>query len=315
MKGMILAAGFGTRLWPLTDQCSKPAMPFQNRPLISYSAGWLASFGVRDIMVNLHHHPESVREALGDGSRYGVAISYSHEPEILGTSGALDRVRAWFSQDDFVVVNGKIVTNIDLSAAVRMHRERSALATLILRQNEERERFSTVVVDGDLRIVRFGGFPGPDDVSPLMFTGIQVLSPRIFDYIPRDRFSHTTTDVYPQAIEAGEKVLAHITSGDWYEMSTIDRYLTASVAFQKKEDKRYVEGPGCSVSDTAVVEDSVLWKRVLIAEGARLRRVVVGDDVRIPAGFSAENAAIVRRQDVRQIERGEIVGENLVVPL
>src|SRR5215207_6776960 len=101
MKAMILAAGFGTRLWPLTEDRTKPAIPFLNRPLISYTVEYLASFGIRDIIINLHHQPDSIRRALGDGSSLGVRIQYSHEEEMLGTSGALDRVRADLADDDF----------------------------------------------------------------------------------------------------------------------------------------------------------------------------------------------------------------------
>src|SRR6185295_3559350 len=122
MKAFILAAGFGTRLWPLTEDRSKPAIPFHNRPLIAYSVEYLASHGIRDIIINLHHQPESITQALGDGSQLGVKIEYSLEKEILGTSGALDRVREQLSDDDFVVINGKIVTDINLNAAIEAHR-------------------------------------------------------------------------------------------------------------------------------------------------------------------------------------------------
>ncbi len=161
MKAMILAAGFGTRLWPLTEDRTKPAIPFLNRPLISYSVEYLASFGIREIIVNLHHQPDSVRLALGDGSALGVRIHYSLEDEILGTSGAMDRVRDMLMDEDFVVMNGKIVTDIDLGAAIRRHREQEAIATLVLRENSARERFSIVEVGERGRIESFAGFPRP----------------------------------------------------------------------------------------------------------------------------------------------------------
>src|SRR5689334_21473821 len=139
MKEVILAAGFGTRLWPLTEDRTKPAIPFLNRPLIAYVVDNLAAYGIRDIIVNLHHQPESIRRALGDGTAMGVRIRYSLEEEILGTSGAIDRVRDQLRDDDFIVINGKIVTDIDLGAAVREHRERQAIATLVLQENVARD--------------------------------------------------------------------------------------------------------------------------------------------------------------------------------
>src|ERR687891_135045 len=122
MRAMILAAGYGTRLWPLTIDRAKPAIPFMGRPLVGYVAEYLARYGFRDIVVNLHHSPESVREALGDGSRFGVRLHYVEEPEILGTSGALDNARSLLEGDTFVVVNGKIITDIDLTSAMNTHK-------------------------------------------------------------------------------------------------------------------------------------------------------------------------------------------------
>jgi NDP-sugar pyrophosphorylase family protein len=332
---MILAAGFGTRLWPLTEDRTKPAIPFLNRPLISYSVEYLAEQGIRDILVNLHHQPDSITRALGDGSNYGVRIRYSYEEEILGTSGALDRVRDLLTDDDFIVINGKIITNIDLNSVIRTHRQNRALATLVLRENAAREHFSIVETDERDRITRFAGFPEPAaseaamaeanvstagnparaDVAPLMFTGIQVLSPRIFEYIPRNCFSHSTIDVYPRAIEAGEAVIAHIAGGDWYEMSTLSRYLEASLLFAHRQGISVISGPGSVIEQGAEVDKSVLWERVRVESGARVRYAVLAEGVRVPAGSVIERAVVVRGEAVRKMERGYLEGENVIVPL
>ncbi|PYT02178.1 MAG: hypothetical protein DMF65_07210, partial [Acidobacteria bacterium] len=161
---MILAAGYGTRLWPLTIDRAKPAIPFMGRPLVGYVAEYLARFGFGEIAVNLHHRGESVRAALGDGGRFGVRFHYVEEPEILGTGGALDNARALLDADIFVVINGKIATDINLDAALETHRRTRALATLVLRENAERERYSTVSVRDGL-ITGFGGNPTSDNVS------------------------------------------------------------------------------------------------------------------------------------------------------
>lgn len=336
MKAMILAAGFGTRLWPLTEDRTKPAIPFLNRPLISYSVEYLASVGIREIIINLHHQPDSIRLALGDGSGLGVRIHYSLEDEILGTSGAMDRVRDLLMDEDFVVMNGKIVTDLNLGAAIRRHHEQEAIATLVLRENSARERFSIVEVDERGRIERFAGFPSPEaaarEASPqggtatrgavaghhppmLMFTGIQVLSPRIFDYIPRNRFSHSTVDVYPKALEAGEAVIAHVGEGYWYEMSTLDRYLEASILFARKRGESLVRGSDCLIGDGAEVSESILWNRVVIGRSARINRAIIGDGVSIPEGARIERAVVVRRDVITEMERGEVSGDNVIVPL
>src|SRR5712671_5343734 len=138
MKAMILAAGYGARLWPLTAVRTKPALPVLGKPLVGYVAEYLAEEGIKDVIVNLHHRPNSVREALGDGSQFGVHLQYVHEPVILGTSGALDNARAFLDRETFAVVNGKLITNLDLNAALAHHRAQNALATLVLKRNTAR---------------------------------------------------------------------------------------------------------------------------------------------------------------------------------
>jgi NDP-sugar pyrophosphorylase family protein len=154
-----------------------------------------------------------------------------------------------------------------------------------------------------------------------MFTGIQILEPRIFDYIARGVVSHSTTDVYPQAIANGERIAAHVGSGRWYELSTIQRYLDISLLLLKETGKRLVNGAGCEISETAQVEQSILWDNVIVESGARVRRAVLGDNVKVGAGEVIENAAVVRASLVRESTappkalKGSFRGDNFVVPL
>jgi NDP-sugar pyrophosphorylase family protein len=321
---MILAAGFGTRLWPLTVDRTKPAIPVLGRPLIGHVAAYLAGAGIREVLVNLHHEGESVRQALGNGSDFGVELTYVEEPEILGTSGALDNARALLEDSPFVVINGKIITDIDLTAAIEAHKRADALATLVLLPNVKRERFSEVLTAGGL-VTGFGGMPaansGADTGPPLMFTGIQILSPRIFSYIPRGRFSHSTTDVYPQAIAAGERIIGHVGSGSWHELSTIPRYLEISLHLMREQEQKVYVGQVSRISPSAEVENSILWEKVVVGDGARIERCVLADGVNIPAGEMISNAAVVRADLVAGITppakalKGEFKGANFVVPL
>jgi NDP-sugar pyrophosphorylase family protein len=329
MRAMILAAGYGTRLWPLTVDRTKPAIPFLGKPIVGYIAEYLGRFGCSEVIVNLHHRPESVRKALGDGTRFGVHLEYVEEETILGTSGAVDNARHLLDKEPFFVINGKIITDINLSAALETHQRTNALATLVLLPNVARERFSMVETRDHL-IVGFGGMPplasdnacGESEASiPLMFTGIQILEPRIFDYIPRGVFSHSTVDVYPRAIANGERIAAHVADGMWYELSTINRYLDVSLTLLKKNGRDVEMGAGCIISDGSNVSESVLWENVKVEEGARVRRAVLGDDVIISPGEVIENAAVVRAELVRGSEppakalKGEFRGGNFVVRL
>ena len=322
MRAIVLSAGYGTRLWPLTEDRTKPAIPILGKPLVGYVAEYLATYGINEIVVNLHHRPDSVRKALGDGGKFGVKLHYVEEPEILGTSGALDNTRDFFERETFVVINGKIITDIDLNAALETHRRMRALATLVLLPNTRRERFSVVETE-DGRIKRFAGMPvaKDDGPTPLMFTGIHILEPRIFDYIPRGVFSDSVIHVYPQAIVNGETVAAHVASGKWRELSTLSRYLDISIELLKEAHMPYIAGSGADINQSATVTDCIFWDNVAVGSGARLNRVVLADSVTIPAGETIENAVVVPRTLVEGKTRpekalpGHFQGENFIVPV
>jgi len=322
MRAIVLSAGYGTRLWPLTEDRTKPAIPILGKPLVGYVAEYLAGYGIDEIVVNLHHRPESVRRALGDGSRFGVTLHYVEEPEILGTSGALDNTRAFFEHDTFVVVNGKIITDIDLSAALETHRRMKALATLVLLPNTRRERFSVVETENGC-VKRFGGMPVDSgaDKAPLMFTGIHIMEPRILEYVPRGVFSDSVIDVYPQAMANGEILAAHVASGKWRELSTLKRYLDISVELLEEAGQSFIAGANALISDSASVSDTVLWDNVEVGAGARVHRAVLADNVKITAGEVIENAVIVPRRLIEgkkppeKAVPGHFQGENFVVPL
>lgn len=324
MRAMILSAGYGTRLWPLTEDRTKPAIPILGKPLVGYVAEYLAAYGCDEIVVNLHHRPESVRAALGHGGKFGVKLHYVEEPVILGTSGALDNARELLKGETIVVVNGKIITDIDLNSALETHRRTKAIATLVLLSNPECQNFTVVEIAGGL-LKGFGSMPVSAKYvgreAPLMFTGIQILEPKIFDYIPRGGFSHTTTDVYPQAIAKGERIATHVATGKWYELSTPQRYLDISLAMLEERGEHLTTGSGCVISDRAIVTDSVLWDDVVIEGEARVRRAVLGDGVRITAGQTIENAVVVRNALVQgkspppKALKGVVKGDNFVVSL
>jgi NDP-sugar pyrophosphorylase family protein len=332
MKAMILAAGFGTRLFPLTIDRTKPAIPFLGKPLVGYVAEYVAKFGFEDIVVNLHHQPESVREVLGDGKNYGVKIHYTEEiPDILGTAGALDNARHLLEDDTFVIVNGKIITDIDISEAIETHRKSGAVATMVLKPNIKREKFTEVyAANGFLK--GFGDFAHPFTaeeikdttgrlaVPPLMFTGIHIFEPRVFEYIPRGTYSDIVPTFYNPALKNGEKIAVHVTDANWFELSTIPRYLDISLAMMSNGS--VCAGENCVVSGRATVRDSIMWDNVSIGEDAHLYRTIIADDVVIEPGEHYENAAIVRAEMVRNCEeipekalKGYIQGENYIVPL
>ncbi|MEO5859762.1 MAG: NDP-sugar synthase [Pyrinomonadaceae bacterium] len=331
MKAMILAAGFGTRLFPLTIDRTKPAIPFLGKPLVGYVAEYLAGFGFEDVVVNLHHQPDSVIQALGDGSAFGVNIEYTREePKILGTAGALDNARHLLENDTFLIANGKIITDIDISAALETHKRSGAIATMVLKPNLKREKF-TIVETKDGMVTGFGDYASPlteDEIrdteheieTPSMFTGIHILEPRVFDYIPRGVYSDIVPTFYNPALAKGEKIAAHVTDANWFELSTIPRYLDITLAMLDGKDNCI--GNGCKIASSATVRDSIMWDNVRVGEDVSLYRTIVADNVEIPAGEHFENAAIVQADMLRNTDempekalKGYIQGENYIVPL
>lgn len=331
MKAMILAAGFGTRLFPLTIDRTKPAIPFLGKPLVGYVAEYVAQFGVKEFIVNLHHQPQSVIQALGYGRDFGVSIEYTlEEPNILGTSGALDNAKRHLDGDTFIIINGKIITDIDISAAIETHKRSGSIATMVLKENHKREKF-TIVYTRDGSIDHFGPHAMPVTEAelrdteheinvPLMFTGIHIVEPAIFDLIPKGVYSDTVTDIYIPYIKSGGKIAAHIANGEWFELSTIPRYLDISLATMKAGDVHF--GRNCNMAGAVSLKDSIIWDDVTIGDGASLYRTVIADGVTIEAGEHFENAAIVRADMVRSCNeipekalRGYVQGDNYIVPL
>ncbi len=325
MKAMILAAGFGTRLFPLTIDRTKPAIPFFGKPLVGYVAEYIAGYGFGEVVVNLHHQPDSVKKALGDGSAFGTRIHYTlEEPDILGTAGALDNARHLLEDDTFLIVNGKIITDINIDAALETHRNTGALATMVLIENTGREHFTDVFVENG-RVTGFGDFADASETDgnpPFMFTGIHILEPRVFDYIPRGVYSDIVPTFYNPAIRKGEIISAHITKGRWYELSTIQRYLEISLAMLNGNKERIVIGKNNIIDSTAAVSESVIWDDVTIGRNARVYRSVIGDGVKVADDKRYENVAVVQREMLNHCEevpakalKGEFDGENYVVRL
>ena len=154
-KAMVLAAGLGTRLRPLTDLISKPMAPIVNRPVMEHIIKLLAKHGFKDIVCNLHYFPDEIKNHFKDGSKWGVNIVYSFEEELLGTAGGVKKVEEFFEGQTFLVISGDALTDIDLSEAYDFHKEKKGKATLVLTEVEDTTQFGVVILDGEKRIKGF----------------------------------------------------------------------------------------------------------------------------------------------------------------
>jgi NDP-sugar pyrophosphorylase family protein len=218
---MILAAGFGSRLRPLTDRVPKPLLRVAGQPLIAYPLALLRAAGIREVIVNLHHRGDAIRAALGDGAARGMAITYSEEPEILDTGGGIRRAQAFFGGERFVVLNSDCIMDLDLSAVIAAHAERRADATMVLRRDREVARYGAIEIDAAQRIRRFLGRPPLVDapLTPLMFTGVHVFEPTVFAHMAEGAFS-ITRQTYPAMLAAGCALYGHVFDGYWRVLDT-----------------------------------------------------------------------------------------------
>ncbi|MBH0201422.1 MAG: NDP-sugar synthase [Nitrospira sp.] len=228
MKAMILAAGLGTRLRPLTHNIPKPLLPVGGVPLIVWNLLLLKRHGFCQVIINLHHLGPMIEQALGTGSKFGIQITYSHEPIILGTGGGIKQAESYFSGEPVLILNGDTLVELDLEALVDFHRTRNAAATLVLREDADAANWGLVEVGEKGQILRITGKGRMDSVPamPRMFAGIHILHPRLLRQVPKGVVS-SIIDPYVRAIERGETVLGYDLQGYWSDIGTAERYAQA----------------------------------------------------------------------------------------
>lgn len=309
-QAMVLAAGFGTRLWPLTLDRAKPAVPFLGRPLVRTLVERLIKSGIERIAVNTHYRPESIRNALSD-----LPVRFSHEPEILGTAGCLAQaIHEGHLRSDapVLVVNGKLHTTIPFDRVLEVHRASGAAVTMVLKPNLQRAHFREVKVDGG-RVVGFGLSRVPESDAPLLFTGIHVIAPRVLVSLSRT-FSDTIRDVYPPFIQAGE-VFAYVDDDHaWGEFSTVARYIDLHrQAIEAGQSPSVVCVPGATVEPGANVGHAILWENARIEAGATVNNAVLCAGVVVHSGETLEDAVLVRRDLAPDDSRGQVFGSRLRV--
>lgn len=214
-RAMLLAAGQGTRLRSLTDHLPKPMLPVGSRPLLEYTILRLARYGVREIAINLHHCPDVVEQYFGDGSRYGLHIEYSFEPQLLGTAGAVKKMSSFFQGEPFLLLYGDNLTTCDLDRLISLHQEQASIATIALFWKDDVSPHSAVELQSDARITRFVEKPRPQDApSHWISAGVNVLEPQVLDYIPTDRPSDFGFDIFPSLLAHGERLYGYYMSQD-----------------------------------------------------------------------------------------------------
>ena len=243
MRAMVLAAGLGTRLRPLTETTPKPMIDVAGKPMIQYALELARDAGIREVAINLHHLGDQIRNALGDGSRLGMSIQYFPEDPILDTGGGVAAARAFLDGQPFVLLNADTITDVDLPAMIAAHRAHGALATLLLRPDPDVARYGVIEIDRRERIRRFLGRTPPDYVAseeaqlrPLMFGGVHVLEPRVVAYMYGGAYGITRV-TYPRRRAAGSPLFGFVHEGFWSVLDTPAGLAAGRTAMQARLSK------------------------------------------------------------------------------
>ena len=227
MKAVILAGGEGTRLRPLTSNQPKPMMPVANRPMMEHIVRLLAEHGFDDIVVTVAFLANHIRTYFGDGSDFGVRMRYATEDSPLGTAGSV-RNAADELDETFLVISGDVLTDIDLSAFVKAHRATGAAGSIALKRVNDPVEFGIVITREDGSIERFLEKPTWGQVfSDTINTGIYVLEPEVFDFIPKDEVVDFSGDVFPAMLKRGKPLYGYVADGYWEDVGTLEAYLRA----------------------------------------------------------------------------------------
>ncbi len=291
-RAMLITAGYGTRLAPLTDELPKPAVPVANRPLAWFSLDHLHRHGVRDFVANTHHLADELRDALEPHVPAGARLRFVHEPEILGTGGGLRN--AWQPQDGetFIAMNGKVLFAPNLEAALRLHEESRAIATMVLKPLRGGESFGAVEIDEDGRVRRLLGLPAEVPGRALtraMYTGLSVLSARAHRDLPHD--GCLIRDAYRHWIDRGEIVMGILDAGSFRDAGiTPAHYLEANLALLSGQERWPGIAPdtegnlgaaGTPTFASATLRHTVIGEGAAIADGVQLERCVVWPGARV----------------------------------
>ncbi len=239
MKAMILAAGEGTRLRPLTLTEPKVLLPVSGVPLIEYTLRWLKHYGITEVAINLHHLTARVQSRLGDGARLGMKIVYSLEEKLLGTAGGVKKMASFFDSP-FAVVYGDVLTDLDLGAMLKFHRDRRAVATLAIREMPNPWEVGVVEVDGGGRILGFTEKPPRgSEKSHLSSGGVYILEKKVLDYVPEEGFCDFAYNVFPCLIELGMPLYGyHLKNGDYLlDIGTAEKYKQANLDMKDRAEK------------------------------------------------------------------------------
>jgi mannose-1-phosphate guanylyltransferase len=306
MQAVILVGGEGTRLRPLTSTVPKPVVPLVDRPFIAFMLEWLRSHGVDDVVMSCGFLATSVRNVLGDGSQMGIRLRFVEEPRPLGTAGALKFAESML-EERFLMLNGDVLTDIDLSAQIAQHEQTGARATLALVPVPDPTAYGLVRIEDDRRVREFLEKPSPDQIDTnLISAGAYVLERDVLDLIPTGRNVSIEREVWPVLVGAG--LFGFPSDAYWLDIGTPQRYLQGTfdiiegnvrTPVQERLGSDYLSVVDGSHLLGRVIPPAVIERGVRIADGAHVGSLVVlGEGVTVGRGSIVERAVVLNGADV-----------------
>lgn len=303
---MVMAAGLGTRLRPLTDFLPKPMLPVANRPILHHLLNLLRTHDIREVGINVHAFPEMIEPYFGDGASLDMTIHWSHESELLGTAGGTYKLRDLWGDETILVASGDGLHDIDVTALIGHHRRTGALATLAVTPVSDPSAFGVVILDRETRVQGFQEKPRREEArSDLANCGVYAVEPRLLDRITPDAVVDFGEDIWPSLVSAGEPLYAYTTRAYWNDVGDLDELrnsiLDAVLGRVRVEIPGEEIAPGiwaekgCELDPSAQIDGPVaLGPNVVIEAEAQVRGpAAIGADCHLGEGSAIRNAALL----------------------
>jgi len=265
MKAMILAAGLGTRLRPLTEEISKPMVPIVNRPVMEHIVDLLVRHGFHRLYVNLHYHPDIITRHFGDGEHWGASVTYSYEEKLMGTAGGVKKLESELGGETFLVISGDALTDLDLTALLSFHRAHGRLATLVITPVSDPSKYGVVITEEDGRITGFQEKPAREEaLSFVANSGIYVFEPEVLEMIP-DGFYDFGTQLFPRFLAEGIDFYGYRHGDYWNDVGSIEEYKAGN--FDALTGAVKVKIPGVRIGDDVWIGDETVIEEEVIMVG------------------------------------------------
>jgi mannose-1-phosphate guanylyltransferase/phosphomannomutase len=291
MKGVIMAGGFGTRLRPLTCNVPKPMVPLANKPIMEHIIYLLKKHGIKDIVAILYYQPEVIMDYFGNGDRFGVDITYVTAAQDFGTAGSVKNAQTYLSNEPFLIISGDVLTDFDLKAIIKFHKEKNALVTITTTQVTNPLQYGIIIIDSKTgKIDRFLEKPSWGEVfSDTVNTGIYVLEPEALDYIPAGQMYDFSKNLFPKLLASSSPLYGYVAKGYWKDIGNLTEYRLAhyhvlaqqvniDIAGKRKEDNIWIDN-GSMIADRVSLKNGIIiGKNCSIGEGVKITNSCIGNN-------------------------------------